>query len=416
MSRYLIRISYVLMLLIWLLPAAGQSDMLTLEEAISYAFQNNPRLRQMEMRIRGAENLRGTVTGLVAPEISYFREGMSGDANSPFAEQRLSLKQSVTAPLSMGSRLKMASLEADLLRMEAEEFMKDLRANVKRSYIEVLYARYKLDLRKLQLKLVQNLLDAVTLRVESGMATGLDLLNAELQRAQAENELDAAQRYLYESRYTLFKTIGLPPEEQSYSILFADTLQILDEKIDQKAALEAIREYPRYRKAEIAVAQKKVLQKSIQRDLIPEIYVSYYRQDYGQGFHLTGVETGARIPLWYPIEQRSRIRIARAEEEELQYRETEIILELKEEIEHAWHSYDEYGKMVQRFKETIDLRSERLQTLTLEAYRVGEIDLLNLLNAQSIYLNTREQYLEALHDYYIQAAMLEKFLPEEIVF
>lgn len=416
MVRLFKKILYLSFSLLISFPLCAQNELLTLTDAMEYAYQHNPGLKQMEARIQGAKNLPGTVTGLLPPEVSWFREGMNGDANAPFAEQRLSFTQSVESPFALGSRLKMAKMETDLLKLDMQEYRKELRVEVKTAYIEVLYARFKLDLRKLQHKLAKDLYQAVSLRAESGMATGLDLLNAELQVAQAENELDAANKSFLETRYTLFKMMGLPPEEQKYSINFTDTLRIRDDKIDQNEAIRAIAQYPSYIRSGMAAEQKKVYARSLQRDLIPEIFVSYYRQDYGQGFHFNGVETGARIPLWYPVDQKSKVKIARAETDELLFRQQEVLLKLKEEIEHAWHSYDEYGKMVTRFKETIALRSERLQTLTLEAYKIGEIDLLNLLNAQRIYLNSREQYLNALHEYYIQAVRLEKFLPEEIVY
>jgi len=54
--------------------------------------------------------------------------------------------------------------------------------------------------------------------------------------------------------------------------------------------------------------------------------------------------------------------------------------------------------------------------LTLEAYKLGEIDLLNLLNAQQLYLDTRKNYLKVLQDYYLQLIELEKYMNKEIVY
>jgi cobalt-zinc-cadmium efflux system outer membrane protein len=52
----------------------------------------------------------------------------------------------------------------------------------------------------------------------------------------------------------------------------------------------------------------------------------------------------------------------------------------------------------------------------MNAYRLGEVDLLNLIQAQQIYLNSQQRYLSALRDYYIQLVELERFLNLELVY
>jgi cobalt-zinc-cadmium efflux system outer membrane protein len=47
---------------------------------------------------------------------------------------------------------------------------------------------------------------------------------------------------------------------------------------------------------------------------------------------------------------------------------------------------------------------------------LGEVDLLNLISAQQIYLNSQQRYLSALRDFYIQLVELERFLDLELVY
>ena len=395
---------------------SGQDEKLTLASALGYAFEHNPDLKKIEKQIEAEEYAWQLETGLLSPELSFFREGMDPEGNFPFAEQRISLTQTLESPLTIGSRVKAAKKGVDVLVQQKSSYEKKLRAEVKSNYIEVLYARQSLSLRKSQLQLARDLYDAVFSRSESGMATGLELLNAELQLAEAENDHDNTTRELHLARYNLFKTIGLSPEEQYYNITFSDTLYIRSEKIDQYEALSTIKEQPRYIAGQLSLEKNRLLEKSLRLDFLPSFYVSYYLQDYGEGLNFRGFESGISIPLWFGIEQKSRIRMARIRTDELSWQQQATLLEMKKEIEHAWHSYEEYGKMVQRFQETIAESSEKLQRLTLEAYRIGEIDLLNLLNAQQIYLRSRQRYLNALRQYYLQAVELEKFFQDEFVY
>jgi cobalt-zinc-cadmium efflux system outer membrane protein len=44
------------------------------------------------------------------------------------------------------------------------------------------------------------------------------------------------------------------------------------------------------------------------------------------------------------------------------------------------------------------------------------MDLLKLLNAQQIYLNSEQRYLSALRDYYLQLVALEIYLDKDLVY
>jgi cobalt-zinc-cadmium efflux system outer membrane protein len=52
----------------------------------------------------------------------------------------------------------------------------------------------------------------------------------------------------------------------------------------------------------------------------------------------------------------------------------------------------------------------------LRAYQLGEIDMLNLLNAQQTFLASEQRYLSALRDYYLQLIALEIYLDEDLVY
>jgi outer membrane protein, heavy metal efflux system len=57
-----------------------------------------------------------------------------------------------------------------------------------------------------------------------------------------------------------------------------------------------------------------------------------------------------------------------------------------------------------------------LLELTQEGYRMGELDLLRVLESQRTYLEAEQQYYQSLKNYYLQLIELEKYLPNEIVF
>jgi cobalt-zinc-cadmium efflux system outer membrane protein len=54
--------------------------------------------------------------------------------------------------------------------------------------------------------------------------------------------------------------------------------------------------------------------------------------------------------------------------------------------------------------------------LSLERYRLGQIDQTSLLMAQQTYLSNQQRYYSSLRDYYIKLVELEKYIGEEIVY
>jgi len=302
------------------------------------------------------------------------------------------------------------------LEMQFLAFKRNLTANVKRLYVDLLYAIYYQKLTGEQFTLAKNLNDAVQSRAEAGAGTGMDQLKAEIQLAKAKNDIDYAERILHQARYELFNVMGLGEDDQKYTIAFDDTLRTKNDVIDQDAALEFTSKHPNYTSYVEKQRAAGYGVKAAKSGYLSDISFSLYQQDYGDGYDFTGFEVGLSIPLWFTINQHVKTQQALAKLEEFQWRQKEVLLNMKMQIEHAWHNYEASKQNLERFKEIIAIKSDKLRSLTLEAYKLGEIDLLNLLNAQQLYLDTRKNYLKVLQDYYLQLIELEKYMNKEIVY
>lgn len=401
-------------LLTFFYPAKAQ--LLTIKDAVDQAIQNNAQINQMRSQLDQKKQEWRTQTGISSPEISYMKEGINNKADDPFQEQRLTVSQSVDFPLTTSYRLKALKEEEKAMEFKIQEEERKVKVGVKSRYIEVIYALHLQKLRDQQLKLATELYNAVYTQFETGMGNGMDLTKAELQVAESNNDIDAARSQLHQARYSLFMLMGLPPENQKYTIEFMDTLQSKDVEISQITALSVLTEQPSYKSSEKELAASGYFLKEAKSNILPDIRFNLYKQDYGTGYNFNGFELGLSFPIWYPLEQKGRIKMNQARQEEIQWKQKEIRSGVKEQIEHAWHSYEVSRSTIKRYDETIRSKAEKLQSLTLSAYRLGEVDLLNLILAQQIYLNSQQRYLSALRDFYIQLVELERFLDLELVY
>lgn len=398
----------------WLFPVNAQ--LLTIQDAVDQAIKNNAQINQMRSQLDQKKEEWRTKIGISSPEISYMKEGINPKADQPFQEKRLTVSQSVDFPLTTSYRLKAIKEEEKAMEFSIQEEERKVKADVKSRYVEVMYALHLQKLRDQQLKLASELYNAVYSQFETGMGNGMDLTKAELQVAESNNDIDDARRQLHMARYSLFNLMGLPPENQKYTIEFMDSLRSKDVEISQITALAVLTDQPSYKSSEKELSASNYFLKEAKSNILPDIRFNLYKQDYGTGYNFNGFEMGLSFPIWYPFEQKGRIKMNLARQDEILWKQKEIRSGVKEQIEHAWHSYEVSRSTIKRYDETIRSKAEKLETLTLSAYRLGEVDLLNLILAQQIYLNSQQRYLSALRDFYIRLVELERFLDLELVY
>ena len=340
----------------------------------------------------------------------------SSEPGDMYAEQRFTVSEEIDFPLTTGYRLKGISEDVKSLEFKIKSREKEIKAEVKSYYIEVLYALKLQESRKNQLKLAEDLYKAVYTKVETGMGNGIDLANAELRMEEARNDLDQSEWILHKARYSLFYAMGLPVEDQSYSVQFTDTLLASDIEISQIFALAVQEEQPDYKATLHELNATEYYIKEAKSNILPNIRLDYYKQNFGTGYKYNGFEVGLQIPIWLPLDQKGKISMAKAKQTEIRWKQEEIKLKMKRQIEYAWHNYSVSRSIINRFNETMKSKASQLQSMTLKAYQLGEIDLLNLLNAQQTYLATEQRYLSALRDYYLQLVALEIYLDKDLVY
>ncbi|WP_372948043.1 TolC family protein [Mariniphaga sp.] len=412
------KIYYLTLFIFFVSLTLKAQDELTIKDAVNYALDQNTKLQQMRAVLKQKQNAWRTETGISAPEISYFKEGIGSGPGDVFDEKRVTVSQEIDFPLTTAYRLKGISEVVKALELEVKSIESEIKAEVKSYYIEVLYANYLQRSRQNQLKLAQELYNAVFTKFETGMANGIDLTNAELRLEEAKNDLDQSEWILHKARYGLFFSMGLPEEEQLYNITFSDTLMATNLEIPQIEALLKQKDHPRYLATQHELQATYFFLKEAKSNYLPDLNLSLYKQNLGigDGYNFKGFEVGLRIPIWFPFEQKGKINQATARREEINWKQKEISLEIKQQIEYAWHNCEVSRSIINRYNLTMKEKATHLQNLSLRAYQLGEIDLLNLLTSQQTYLTSEQRYLESLRDYYLQLVALEKYLGQELVY
>lgn len=395
--------------------AADSADIndLGVQKALEIAYQQNPRINQLTYQIRAQEQNEALSLGIEKPEISYLREGIG---EQTFSEQRWSISQQIRFPLTSIYNQRSEQSTTSSLQEQLNALRLTVKSGVKASYTELAFAIRILALAQERVELFENLRRAARARSDIGETSEIDAIQADLQLREAQNNFEIASLQFMDARYNLFQTIGLDEEEQTYDISFPDTLQYSEVDIDQELVMQRLTEHPRIKMIELEKEASVYQRKAAKSSYLPDLNLSYYRQDFGNQYDFFGFEVGVKIPLWFGIDQAKQVKKANAMVREVDWKLKDISLLLKKQAEQSWHGYESSRENILRFRETIQSQSVDLINMTQTGYRMGELDLLTLLEAQRTYLRTQEAYYQTLRDYYLRIIELERYLQEDIIF
>lgn len=389
-------------------------DTLGIREALTLALSEHPQLQALRAQQEALQGRKLQAYGLESPQLYFFREGIgSGQA---FAEQRWTLAQRLDFPLVTYYRLQANRLETWALAAKLEATATRLRADVKRAYTDVLYAQELVHLRQEEVALLEQLRQAAQARRAAGLATEMEVARTEIQLADAQSRLEMAQRDFLQARYVLFRVVGLDPEAQRYDIVFPDTLTYVAVSISQEAVLDRLDQLPELRSQQLQLQAARTAMRQARASLLPQLQLDVYPQDYGNGYRAVGFQIGISLPLGFLPGYRGRVREARALYETYRWTLEDLQLQLKQQAEQAWHGYEAARIVVERYARQVRERSRELLARLQQGYRLGEVSLVELLDAQRLVLESEQRYYEALRDYYQQLIELERFLGRELTF
>lgn len=388
-------------------------DTLSVKTVIKIAKENNPDLNIKKQQILSSKK---DVFINAAPEktnMLFVREGMS-DGN--YAEQQLWISQYLDFPLKTFAGISSDKIITKRLKSEYKALEKEIIKDVKKAYIKIAYSKQFIQLKQKQYNIIDSLGIVVNLKLEAGIATQMDLMKAEILLEKLKSELKDAEIKLHTARYALFSLIGLDPEKQKYEIVFSDSLVYNNVDIKQQYVLDQISKLPLYNASQLYTAELDKRKNAVRYDYLPDLNISYYRQDLGDGYDFSGVEFGINLPLWFAFDQNKKTQKLEIKKSISQSRQTKLALNLKKEIEYAWHGYDESRKKINIYLDKILPKSRELMRLNMIAYREGQIELLQFLDTQNLHIDNEIQYYKELKNYYLQLTELEKFLNEEVIF
>ncbi len=403
-------------------PLWAEEQTLSLPQVIEFSRQNNGDLNafRAEKGIRDAGKVRA---GLLPNPTLDFEAG-TGALTGSSAENRLSLGVSQEFPLA-GKRQKrraIAERELELYGWQLADRERMLREEVKSAFYAAILANKRTDLADLAIDLNRQLLDVTKERLAAGDIPELEMNLVKVELARSEGSRIDTAKTLNLSQAKLWTFMGLPTGESpaiagNIDTEVAITKSLVDLKQlahSQRPDLKALAAEKGRGDADIIMAEAEGVP-----NLTAGLFYSHERRTDATG---TGEEKvrdnllGIRLSLPIPVFDKNQagVQEAKARKSSSESRLLAAGRNVEREVETAYASYLNSEKVLALYKTNIIPQLEENLQLTQEAYRLGEVGILAVIQEQKKFFEVSDGYLLALHDRQAALVKLEAAVATEL--
>lgn len=393
--------------------SAEKYKLLTLEKAFTLSIANNPELAlySTELKINEARIIQ---SGLRKnPEASSMLENIGGSPDVTGGYQlTMQVSQELEWDNKRNARIKSISLGKEIIDSKYQVKKNEILVGVSQAFSNILNAQEQINSAKEMLKIAQKVYDTVSIMVESGKVSMLDLHRAKINLSTVKLEVDNAIKFLAIARDKLSYLTGLKStdfekiEGNFYTIMPLITLNKLMEKTKESPKLSL------FPLQEIQLQSTVELEKLNAR---PNLSVNggYRIFDITKRDNVSFV-TGFSVPI--PVFNQNQGTILEAEQqiERLDTERKSVEYNLKMSIFEIYTpivtSYNEINVL----KTDIIPQSEILFNKVSEGYTIGKFTLIEFLEAQKILFQTKTKYIKAITEYHKNINEIEKIIGKPI--
>jgi outer membrane protein, heavy metal efflux system len=396
------------------IPASAAEKLFTLQEAVAYSLLHNGDLKALreETGVRDAAKIKA---GLY-PNPLFEVEGSTGELSGSPSENRISV--GITQEfLTMGKRekrLRIAEKDSEAYALRISNSTRILTGEVRMAFETVILAGMKIKLAEQADNLNHQLLDVTKQRLDAGDIPELDVNLARVESARSEGKKVEAERELYQARAKLLGLMGLPPDEEAGFIGSRPASPPVSSLADLKSRALVHRPDIRALTAEKSKSDAEIT--LARAEGIPDVTAGITYQRENTSVEVGGLEgktrdnlIGLKISIPIPLFDRNQaaIREAQARQGAAESRYAFARLAVEREVEAVHERLAIANKSLQIYTRDIIPQLEENLKLVQEAYRLGEVGILSMVDELKKFVEVNDGYLSALHDRNLALIQLE---------
>lgn len=418
MIRIRNRFFFILSIGVLSLATVSAQRTFTLDECLERALSNNVRMRNAENEIRMAEHDRKNAFTRYFPSVSASGGGfiankglmelnMGPDMSMSMMKDGVVGGVSATLPLFAGGQIvngnKLAKVSEEVSRTRYRLSENEVRLTIENYYWQVVTLKEKLR----TLEVVEARLDTLTrdveVAVQAGVTTRNDLLQVQLRQNEIKSNRLNVENALALSRELLAQYMGMGLD--SVDVAYAMEGRLPEEPaglfLPPESALPQTGEYDLLRQnLEATRLQKKI---AVGKNL-PTVAIGggYYYDDLldvGMDFWVGFATVSVPLSGWWGGSHDIKKQKLQVKNAENQLNDQSEMLMIR--MRQSWNDLNDAYKQVGIALTSIDQATENLR-MQSDYYAAGTCTMSDLLDAQTLFQQSRDKYVEAYAQYEVK--------------
>ncbi len=375
---------------------ATRPSVLTLDDALSIALNNHPRLKTASAAVERSRAAKGEVWDPGATSVNYSWGQLNGEMKK---DNEIEVSQSLGSLLTPFYKNALVNKQVATGKYYREMVKKEITAEVKRAWVYYQYAYNLCSLYREQSKWATRLHEVGTLRYEQGDITLLEknmatALSADIRTKlmQAEEELQLAARRF---SWVCYADGPVVPADTALTLFPVESSEVKPATV--------------YRNYFQSMADEKKAMLRVERSrFFPELSVGYVRQKMAPLSGLNSWMVGVSFPvLFFP--QQSRTKQAKMDAYIAQTESESNMRQLNNKVEELQAKLRSQGENLRYYTIGALPEADALIKSAEIQFKESETDIMQFVQSLSSAREIRKGYIEAVYNYNVSVLELELY-------
>lgn len=411
---------YILLFLLsgtGILPAAAQ-QVYTLDDCVREALANNARVKNASNDLSAARHGQQEAFTKYFPTLSASGGGFM--ANKGLVEMEMEPGQSMsmlkngivgsvtaTMPLFTGGQIvnanKLSKVNVEATRLQLRQSENEVRLTTEQYFWQIVMLEEKLQTLSIVEEQLESIRKDVDAFVNAGVTNRNDLLQVNLRKNETRSNRISVENALAVSRNLLAQYIGHPKESVKITVNLTDSLPKHPQRLyaQPESSLPLTNEYNLLRQnVKAANLQYKIsVGKNLPSVAIGGGYMYDNLMDKAHPFWIGFATVSVPLSDWWSGSHNMKKQKLSVRNAENQFTDQSQLLLIR--MKNTWNSLTDAYKQVEIAIESINQASENLRLQT-DYYRAGTCTMSDLLEAQMLFQQSRDKYVESYAQYEVK--------------
>lgn len=390
---------------------ADNEKILTLEDAIGIAIQNNPKLGLSKADLSISKSK-------IRDAKSNYYPHIESKIVVPFIgrESGFFLDQLIWDFGRTSSKVKSSEYEYDASKYNYQKILNDIIQNTKTAYFKALIAKNKISTANKNIEIKELILSKIQELYRIERSSNLELTKANSDLEEAKLELINAKNKLALSKLNLIKIMGID-DDIDFDLVDYKTVNFVDYNLDEtiEKAINNSNELKNLQAQQVALKSRLSASKS---EFFPIIFGRTAYRFEGEGAEDSGADTpafiagvGIKFPIFLGFSRFAKVDEASAKLRKSQIELHEAKQRISSDVKKLFLDLKFSREKIQVAKLSKEVAENNLKLID-EKLALGRASKIDFVDAEAFYISINAKYLDAIYNYKIAETKFKKIIGE----